>query len=71
MVSHAGEGRTVVLSSHQTEDITALCCQRVVVMHEGRVRFAGTPAALVAQAAGGSWLDRTRGRRRAGGLAHR
>jgi ABC-2 type transport system ATP-binding protein len=27
MISHAGEGRTVVLSSHQTEDVTALCAR--------------------------------------------
>ena len=39
MISQAGEGRTVVMSSHQTEDITALCT-RIAVIHQGRTRFA-------------------------------
>jgi ABC-2 type transport system ATP-binding protein len=60
IVSRIGDGRTVVLSTHQTEDVTAIC-QRVVVLHEGRSLFAGTPAALIEQAAGRVWLDRTRG----------
>jgi ABC-2 type transport system ATP-binding protein len=59
MISHAGEGRTVVMSSHQTEDITALC-NRIAVIHEGRVRFTGTPAELTAQAAGRVWTDTQR-----------
>jgi ABC-2 type transport system ATP-binding protein len=60
IVSRIGDGRTVVLSTHQTEDVAAIC-QQVVVLHEGRSRFAGTPAALIEQAAGRVWLDRTRG----------
>jgi ABC-2 type transport system ATP-binding protein len=60
MVSRIGDARTVVLSTHQTEDVAAIC-QRVVVLHEGRSRFAGTPADLVEHAAGRVWLDRTRG----------
>jgi ABC-2 type transport system ATP-binding protein len=60
LVSRLGEGRTVVLSTHQTEDVAAIC-QRVVVLHEGRTLFTGTPAALVEQAAGRVWLDRSRG----------
>jgi ABC-2 type transport system ATP-binding protein len=32
-----------------------------VVLHQGRSRFAGTPAALIEQAAGRVWLDATRG----------
>jgi len=60
IVSRIGEGRTVVLSTHQTEDVAAVC-QQVVVLHEGRSLFAGTPAALIEQAAGRVWLDRTRG----------
>src|SRR5256885_9241932 len=50
MISHAGEGRTVVLSSHQTEDIAALCT-RIAVFRQGRVRFTGTPNELTPQAA--------------------
>src|SRR6185503_11301534 len=59
MISHAGEGRTVVLSSHQTEDIAALCT-RIAVIHEGRARFVGTPAELIARAAGRVWTGAQR-----------
>jgi len=47
-------GRTVVLSTHQTEDVVALC-GRVVVLDAGRVRFSGTPAELAGRAAGRVW----------------
>ena len=60
IVSRLGDRHTVVLSTHQTEDVAAIC-QRVVVLHEGRTRFAGSPAALIEQAAGRVWLDRSRG----------
>jgi ABC-2 type transport system ATP-binding protein len=59
MISNAGEGRTVVLSSHQTEDLAALCT-RICVIHEGRARFAGTPAELIARADGRVWTDTRR-----------
>ena len=59
MISLAGEGRTVVMSSHQTEDITALCT-RIAVIHQGRAYFTGTPAELIAQAAGRVWTDTQR-----------
>jgi ABC-2 type transport system ATP-binding protein len=59
LVSHAGEGRTVVLSSHQTEDVAALC-SRIAVIHQGHSRFVGTPAELTAQAAGRVWTDTQR-----------
>jgi len=59
MISHAGEGRTVILSSHQTEDIAALCT-RIAVFHQGRVRFTGTPNELTAQAAGRVWAGTQR-----------
>jgi ABC-2 type transport system ATP-binding protein len=59
MISHAGEGRTVVLSTHQTEDVAALCA-RIAVIHRGRTRFAGTPAELTARAAGRVWTDARR-----------
>ena len=55
MLSDARGGTTVVLSTHQTNDVTALC-QRVVVLHEGTVRFDGTPAALAECASGRVWL---------------
>jgi ABC-2 type transport system ATP-binding protein len=60
LVSQIGEDRTVILSTHQTEDVAAVC-QQVVVLHQGRSLFAGTPAALIEQAAGRVWLDGMRG----------
>jgi ABC-2 type transport system ATP-binding protein len=59
LVSQAGEGRTVVLASHQTEDVAALCT-RIAVIHQGRSRFVGTPAELTAQAEGRVWTDAAR-----------
>jgi ABC-2 type transport system ATP-binding protein len=44
----------VLLSTHQTEDVAALC-ERVVVLAEGAVRFDGAVAELVATAAGQVW----------------
>lgn len=54
MVSRAGEGSSVLLSTHQTEDVAALC-QRVCVMTAGAIVFDGTPEALTALAAGKVW----------------
>jgi len=54
LIARAGEGRTVLLSTHQTEDV-AMLCNRVVVMAGGTVRFDGTPAELTARAAGRVW----------------
>ena len=42
---------TVLISTHQTEDVAALC-DRVIVLHEGQVRFDGSVAALLGAAAG-------------------
>ncbi|GII77306.1 ABC transporter ATP-binding protein [Sphaerisporangium rufum] len=56
LVSRLGEGRTVLLSTHQTEDVAALC-ERVVVVGGGRAVFTGTPAGLAATAAGQVWLS--------------
>ncbi|WP_216587927.1 ABC transporter ATP-binding protein [Streptomyces brasiliscabiei] len=54
LIADAGEGRTVLLSTHQTEDV-AMLCHRVVVMDRGQVRFDGTAAELTAVAAGRVW----------------
>jgi ABC-2 type transport system ATP-binding protein len=54
VIARAGEDRTVLLSTHQTEDV-AMLCNRVLVMAGGRIRFAGTPAELTARAAGRVW----------------
>ncbi|SEN34890.1 ABC transporter ATP-binding protein [Nonomuraea pusilla] len=56
LVSRLGESRTVVLSTHQTEDVAALC-ERVVVLRQGGVVFDGTPGALAAVAEGRVWLS--------------
>jgi ABC-2 type transport system ATP-binding protein len=44
----------IVLSTHQADDIAAIC-PRVVVVLEGRVHFTGTPTALAHTAAGHVW----------------
>lgn len=48
--------RTVILSTHQTEDVAALC-DRVVVLDEGTVRFQGSPADLADLAKGLVWAS--------------
>ncbi len=45
----------VVLSTHQTEDLAALC-ERVVLLDAGRVNYDGTVIDFVGQAAGRVWL---------------
>ncbi len=45
----------VVLSTHQTEDVEALC-ERVIVLDGGRVRYDGQVTELVSRAAGRVWL---------------
>jgi ABC-2 type transport system ATP-binding protein len=47
---------TVLLSTHQTDDVAALC-QQVVVMLAGRVHFHGPPAELAALAEDRVWLS--------------
>jgi ABC-2 type transport system ATP-binding protein len=55
VMSAVAERHTVLLSTHQTEDVAALC-QRVVVIDRGRVLYDGTPAAMVEHARGRVWL---------------
>ncbi|MEU6199446.1 ABC transporter ATP-binding protein [Streptomyces sp. NPDC047061] len=59
LIAEAGEDRTVLLSTHQTEDV-AMLCKRVIVLAEGRVRFDGMPAGLTARAAGRVWSSTER-----------
>jgi ABC-type multidrug transport system ATPase subunit len=54
LVSELAVRSTVVLSTHQIEDVAALC-QRVVCLDAGRVIFDGTPRALVDGARGHVW----------------
>jgi ABC-2 type transport system ATP-binding protein len=45
-----GRERTVLLSTHLIEDVSRLC-ERIVVLSEGRVRYHGDTAALIAGSA--------------------
>lgn len=65
IVSEVGERRLVVVSTHQTEDVSALC-QRVVVLVDGGVRFAGSTSALAATARGKVWSAAVRQEARVG-----
>lgn len=56
LVSRLGESRTVLLSTHQTEDVAALC-ERVIVMNGGRAVFQGTPRELATVASGQVWIS--------------
>ena len=58
-LSTAGQTATIVMSTHQTDDVAALC-ERVVVLHGGRVHFEGSVSALVASVAGRVWMADTR-----------
>ncbi len=53
-ISTVAEGQMVLLSTHQTEDVAAIC-HRVVVIDRGRVRWEGSPEALVDDARGRVW----------------
>lgn len=55
VISQAGRDRVVLLSTHLTEDVSAMC-GRVVVIDEGRVLFSGTPRELASLADGRVWL---------------
>jgi ABC-2 type transport system ATP-binding protein len=54
-LSVIGAHSTVLLSTHQTEDVAALC-ERVVVLDNGSVKFDGSVVELVGTAAGQVWL---------------
>jgi ABC-2 type transport system ATP-binding protein len=55
VLGRAGESATVLISTHQTEDVAALC-ERVIVLDGGRVLFDGAVTEMVAQAAGRVWM---------------
>ncbi|WP_456843765.1 ATP-binding cassette domain-containing protein [Cellulomonas sp. P5_C6] len=56
VISATARNRCVVLSTHLTEDIQAVC-SRLVVVDRGRIRFEGEPSALAARAAGRVWVS--------------
>ncbi|TYB45533.1 ABC transporter ATP-binding protein [Actinomadura chibensis] len=55
LLSEHATGGAVLLGTHQTEDVAALC-ERVIVMDAGRIRYDGAVADFVATAAGRVWL---------------
>jgi ABC-2 type transport system ATP-binding protein len=59
LISELGDSRTIVVSTHQTEDVAALCPQ-VVVLAEGAVLASGSPSALTAPARGRVWVGAER-----------
>ncbi len=54
IVGGIAETHTVVLATHQTEDVAAIC-DRVVVIDRGKVFFEGTPEELADTARGQVW----------------
>jgi ABC-2 type transport system ATP-binding protein len=56
VLGRAGESATVVISTHQTEDVAALC-ERVIVLDGGQVLFDGRVVDLVEEAAGRVWMS--------------
>jgi len=59
LLSAVAARSTVLLSTHQTDDVAALC-NRVVVLLGGTVHFTGTPPELAALADGRVWMDAER-----------
>jgi len=55
LASSLGQERIMLVSTHQTEDVAALC-QRVIVMRDGDAVFDGTPAQLCAVANDRVWV---------------
>ncbi|HEY1616050.1 MAG TPA: ATP-binding cassette domain-containing protein [Streptosporangiaceae bacterium] len=55
LLSGLPDDPTVLLATHQVEDVTAIC-SHVVVLLGGQVRFSGTPAGLAARARGRVFL---------------
>lgn len=51
LFSHAAQDRLVLLSTHIIEDVQSVC-DRIVVIHHGRIRFVGTPEQLIQAAQG-------------------
>ena len=55
VISEIATRQTVMLSTHQTEDVAALC-HRVLVMDSGQVLFDGAPPELAEMARGRVWI---------------
>jgi ABC-2 type transport system ATP-binding protein len=59
IVSEVAETSAVLLSTHHTEDVAALCA-RVVALRDGAVAFDGTPSELADLARGQVWVSERR-----------
>lgn len=59
LLSDIATNSTVVLSTHQTDDVAALC-NRVAVLLDGTIRFDGRPRDLADLASGQVWSAATR-----------
>ena len=70
VLAEAARTSVVMLSTHQTEDVAALC-ERVIVLAGGRVRYDGPVRDLVRHAAGRVWLADDADPAAPGVLAHR
>ncbi|MBI1390769.1 MAG: ATP-binding cassette domain-containing protein [bacterium] len=49
-----GEGRVIILSTHIVKDIEETC-NRMALLHAGRIRYDGSPSAFVEEAKGETW----------------
>ncbi len=56
LLSAHGQAGTVLLATHQTEDVAALC-DRVIILDQGRIRFDGTVGDFIATARGSVHTD--------------
>jgi ABC-2 type transport system ATP-binding protein len=56
LVTELTNDRTVLISTHQTEDVAAIC-DRVIILDAGRVLFDGSPGDLIEMARGKVWLS--------------
>jgi ABC-2 type transport system ATP-binding protein len=55
LISQIAERQTVLLSTHQTQDVSALC-EQVVVIDRGQILFDGRPSDLAEHARGCVWV---------------
>ena len=67
LFSQMAQNRLVLLSTHIIEDVQSVCNQ-LIVIHQGRIRFAGTPAELIAGAVGHVGVFQEKDRRQEVGL---
>jgi ABC-2 type transport system ATP-binding protein len=53
LLKHRQAGTTLFFSTHMLADVAELC-DRLIILHQGKVRFDGTPAACQARFGGGT-----------------